>query len=173
MKSLLMMKIKGRALMEHNDSSTIPIDLFKPHHVTHRIFLGPKFLFSLYHKRDSEHETSREFVRYITANDLPYRQLIVNEHSIDEAATRLKRRSSHKNATRMLTNIEESRLYRLESLPEDVFEKARKRFIEGDDKDASFTDFLIATHMDALEVEHIATYDPHFDTLGVNSIPYR
>lgn len=155
-----------------NSGSSISVDLFKPQELTHRIFLGPKFLFSLYHNRDEDHETSSAFLHYIAESSLPYRQLIVNDHAIDEAATRLKRRSSHQNATRMLTNIEQSRLYRFESISRDVFEEARKKFIDWDDKDASFTDFLIATHMAELEVECIATYDAHFDTFGLNTIPY-
>ena len=46
-------------------------------------------------------------------------------------------------------------------------------FVEWTDLDASFTDFVVAAHMDALEVDHILTYDRHYDAFDVTTLPYR
>jgi hypothetical protein len=46
-------------------------------------------------------------------------------------------------------------------------------FVEWTDLDASFTDFIVATHMEALEIDHILTYDRHYDAFYVTTLPYR
>lgn len=34
------------------------------------------------------------------------------------------------------------------------------------------TDFIIASHMEELDIDHIATYDSHFGTFDVTTVPY-
>ena len=53
--------------------------------------------------------------------------------------------------------LNESTVYRFESVSEDVFSDARATFIDWTDLDASFTDFVVAAHMEELEVDHILT----------------
>lgn len=110
---------------------------------------------------------------FVRDGDLPYRRLIVNDHILDEAATRLKKQASMRNAASFLTTLDESTLYQFETVPEDVFDDAKATFVEWNDLDASFTDFAVAAHMDELVVDHILTYDRHFDALDVTTLPYR
>ncbi|MUV59398.1 hypothetical protein GJ634_00825 [Halobacterium sp. CBA1126] len=119
------------------------------------------------------HAVSRAFMAFVRDGDLPYRRLIVNDHIVDEAATRLKKQASMRNAATFLTTIDESTLYQSESVPEDAFEDAKSTFIEWTDLDASLTDFTVAAHMQALEVDHILTYDRHYDAFDVTTLPYR
>lgn len=104
------------------------------------------------------------------SGDLPYRQFIVNEHAFDEAATRLKKRASIRYAELLFRAVEESDLFRFERVPTDAFEQAAARFTEWDDNDASFTDFVVACHMEKLGVDHIATYYQLFDIVTVPHI---
>lgn len=104
---------------------------------------------------------------------IPYRYLIVNDHIVDEAATRLKKRASIRMASSFLTTLEDSRLYQTEYVPEEVFEEATNTFIEWTDLNASFTDFVVAQHMSELEIDHIGTYDQHYDAFDVTTLPYR
>lgn len=67
---------------------------------------------------------------------------------------------------------QESELFRFERVPDATFEQARTRFLEWDDNDASFTDFVIATHMTAMDVDHIATYDRHYQLFDLATIPH-
>ncbi|MFC7227958.1 type II toxin-antitoxin system VapC family toxin [Salinirubellus salinus] len=152
---------------------TVTPEHFRPGHVRHQVVVGPKFLYALFNPRDQMHAVSRAFLTFLRDGDLPYRRLIVNEHIVDEAATRLKKQASMRNATSFLTTLDESALYQLESVPETVFTDAKATFIEWADLDASFTDFIVATHMDALEVNHILTYDRHYDAFDVATLPYR
>lgn len=48
---------------------------------------------------------------FVCDGDLPYRRLIVNDHIVDEAATRLKKQASMQNAVSFLTTLDESALY--------------------------------------------------------------
>jgi len=110
---------------------------------------------------------------FVRDGNLPYRRLIVNDHIVDEAATRLKKQASMRNAATFLTTLDKSDLYQLESVTPGVFSDATDTFIEWTDLDASLTDFIVASHMAELEVDHILTYDRHYDAFDVTTLPYR
>jgi len=152
---------------------TVTAEHFRPGNVRHQVLVGPKFLYALFNPQDQLHAVSRAFMAFVRDGDLPYRRLIVNDHIVDEAATRLKKQASMRNAATFLTTIDESTLYQSESVPEDAFEDAKATFIEWTDLDASLTDFTVAAHMEALEVDHILTYDRHYDAFDVTTLPYR
>lgn len=152
---------------------TVTAEHFRPGHVRHQVIIGPKFLYALFNPRDRMHPVSRAFMTFVRDGDLPYRRLIVNDHIVDEAATRLKKQASMQNAASFLTTLDESTLYQFESVSETVFDDAKATFVEWTDLDASFTDFVVAAHMDQLEVDHILTYDQHYDAFDVTTLPYR
>lgn len=160
----------GRSI--ETEVGRVSVTDFEPGHLTHRVFLGPKFLFAFFNKNDELHGASRAIAEFARSGDLPYRQFIVNEHSLDEAATRLKKRASLRYAELLFRAVEESDLFRFERVPANAFEQARNRFIEWDDNDASFTDFVIACHMDEMGVDHIATYDSHYQLFDVVTVPH-
>ena len=54
-----------------------------------------------------------------------------------------------------------------------VFDDATATFVEWTDLDASLTEFVVAAHMDAVGVDHILTYDRHYDAFDVTTLPYR
>jgi len=152
---------------------TVTAEHFRPGSIRHQAVCGPKFLYALFNPKDEMHPVSRAFMAFVRDGDLPYRRLIVNDHIVDEAATRLKKQASMRNATTFLTTLDESDLYQLESVSPDVFNDAIDTFIEWTDLDASLTDFIVASHMDELEVDHILTYDRHYDAFDVTTLPYR
>ncbi|WP_254535941.1 type II toxin-antitoxin system VapC family toxin [Halomarina litorea] len=146
---------------------------FRPGHVRHQVVVGPKFLYALFNPRDQMHAVSRAFMTFVRGGDLPYRRLIVNDHIVDEAATRLKKQASLQNAIAFLTTLDESTLYHVEFVSEAIFDDAVETFITWTDLDASLTDFIVASHMAELEVDHILTYDSHYDAFDVTTLPYR
>jgi predicted nucleic acid-binding protein len=152
---------------------TVTAEHFRPGQVRHQVVVGPKFLYALFNPQDQMHAVSRAFMAFVRDGDLPYRRLIVNDHIVDEAATRLKKQASMRNAASFLTTLDESTLYQFESVSEDVFDDATATFVEWTDLDASFTDFVVAAHMDELAVDHILTYDRHYDAFDVTTLPYR
>ncbi len=156
------------------DTDTGPVSAgdFEPERLTHRVFLGPKFLFAFFNPNDELHGASRALAEFARSGDLPYRQFIVNEHALDEAATRLKKRALLRYAELLFKAVDESGLFRFERVPDEAFEQGRDRFIEWDGNDASFTDFVISSHMEELGVDHIATYDRHYQLFDVVTIPH-
>lgn len=152
---------------------TVTAEHFRPGTVRHRVFVGPKFLYALFAPSDQLHTVARAFMEFVRDGDLPYRRLVVNDHVVDEAATRLKKQVSVRNAAAFLTTLDDSDLYRLELVTSDVFADAKATFLEWTDLDASFTDFLVAAQMDDLEIEHVLTFDRHYDSFEVTTLPYR
>jgi predicted nucleic acid-binding protein len=152
---------------------TVTAEHFRPGHVRHQVVVGPKFLYALFNPQDQLHAVSRAFMTFVRDGDLPYRRLIVDDHIVDEAATRLKKQASMRNAASFLATLDESTLYQFESVSEDVFDGAKATFVEWTDLDASLTDFTVAAHMESLEVDHILTYDRHYDAFDVTTLPYR
>ncbi|MFC3957520.1 hypothetical protein [Halovivax cerinus] len=75
-------------------------------------------------------------------------------------------------ASTFLQTLEERDLYRFESAPELVFLDARESVLEWTDLNASVTDFVVATHVVDLGIDHIATYDRHYDSVDVATLPY-
>lgn len=152
---------------------TVTAEHFRPGDVRHQVVVGPKFLYALFNPLDQMHSVSRAFMTFVRDGELPFRRLILNDHIVDEAATRLKKQASMRNAALFLTTIEESTLYQFESVDGGVFEEATLTFLEWTDQDASLTDFIIAAHMEELEIDHILTFDRHFDAFDVTSLPYH
>lgn len=151
---------------------TVTPSHFQPGDIRHQVFLGPKFCYALFNPQDQMHVVSRAFMDFVGAGDLPYRRLLVNEHIVDEAATRLKKRASIRHAATFVESLEESNVFRLEPVPEAAFDTATHRFVEWTDLGASFTDFIVAAHMAAAEVDHLLTYDRHFDAFELTTLPY-
>ncbi|WP_233204222.1 type II toxin-antitoxin system VapC family toxin [Halegenticoccus soli] len=152
---------------------TVTAEHFRPGRVRHQAVVGPKFLYALFNPRDQMHTVSRAFMTFVRDGELPYRRLVVNDHIVDEAATRLKKQASMRNAAAFVTTLDESDLYQFESVSEDVFNEARETFVEWTDLNASFTDFVVASHMNHLEIDHILTYDRHYDAFEVTPLPYH
>jgi predicted nucleic acid-binding protein len=152
---------------------TVTPEHFRPGHVRHRVGVGPKFLAALFAPQDQMHTVSKSFIRFLRDGELPYRRLVVNDHIVDEAATRLKKKSSMQNAARFLETLDDSDLYRLESVSEAVFTESREMFLEWTDLGASLTDFVVARHMASLDIDHVLTYDQHYDAFDLTTLPYR
>jgi predicted nucleic acid-binding protein len=152
---------------------TVTVAHFEPASVRHQVVLGPKFLYALFNPRDQMHSVSRAFMDFVRDGDLPYRRLVVNDHIVDEAATRLKKQASMRNATVFLNAVDDSELYRFESVSTDIFEEGTETFRQWTDLDASLTDFVVTAHMDDLGIDYILTYDSHYDAFDVTTLPYR
>lgn len=152
---------------------TVTAEHFRPANVRHEVVVGPKFLYALFAPRDRMHGVARAFMTFVRDGDLPYRHLVVNEHVVDEAATRLQKQASIRNAATFLSTLDESTVYQHERVPDEAFEAAKRTFAEWTDLDASFTDFVVAEQMDSLGIDYIATFDSDYEAFDVTTLPYR
>ncbi|MFB6084930.1 MAG: type II toxin-antitoxin system VapC family toxin [Halorientalis sp.] len=133
--------------------------------------LGPKFLYALYNPDEEFHDVAYGFLTFVRNEALPYRRFVVNEHVIDEAATRLKKRADGPRAEAFLQALDESGYFDIARLDMKTFEAVRTRFRNWDDNTASFTDFTIGVQMETNELEHVMTFDSDLDLFDVTTHP--
>lgn len=133
--------------------------------------LGPKFLYALYDPDEAFHDVAYAFLAFVRDEVLPYRRFVVNEHVVDEAATRLKKRAGMPQATAFLDALEDSTYFAVVPLEAETFHQVRTRFREWDDNDASFTDFTIGVQMAARGLDHVMTFDSDLATFDVRTHP--
>lgn len=145
---------------------------FQPEGVRHQAMVGPKFVYALFNPRDRMHIVARTFLDFVRDGSLPFRRLVINDDTVDEAATQLKRRASMGNPGKFLAVLDESALYHFEPTPAETLGLSMTRFSEWSDLEASFTDFVIATHMEELEIDHLLTFDRHFEAFEMTTLPY-
>lgn len=129
--------------------------------------LGPKFLYALYNPDEEFHDIAYAFLTFVREEQLPYRRFVVNEHIIDEAATRLKKRADMACVTTFLSAVETSDFFDIVPLDSEAFEYVRERFVDWDDNAASFTDFAIGVQMERHGFEHIMTFDSDLEMFDV------
>lgn len=139
-------------------------------------FVDSSALFALFHPKDDCHESARAFHDHVREGHLPYRRLVTNDYVLDEVATRLRRRVNHSRAVQALETVEESELYTVEFTHEEIVTAAITRFREYGDQQLSFTDCVIATHMQSESrgppLDHLLTYDGDFDVFGFTAVPH-
>lgn len=133
--------------------------------------LGPKFVYAMFDPEVDAHAVAYAFLTYVRDEALPYRRFVLNEHTVDEAATRLKKRAGMGHARSFVDTLERSELFELTTLSVDTFDRAIQRFSDWDDNAASFTDFTIGTQMESLELSHLMTFDSHLDMFDVHTYP--
>lgn len=133
--------------------------------------LGPKFLYALYNPDEEFHGVAYAFLAFVRDEALPYRRFVVNEHVIDEAATRLKKRAGMPEATAFLDALEESTYFAVVPLEDETFQHVRTRFRAWDDNDAAFTDFTIGVQMEDRDLDHVMTFDSDLDLFDVRTYP--
>lgn len=134
-------------------------------------FLGPKFLYALYNPDDGFHDLAYAFLTFVREERLPYRRFVVNEHVVDEAATRLKKRATHDRAAAFLDAVDASEYFSLAELESTTFEAVRERFVDWGDNGASFTDFTIGVQMDLRDIDHVMTFDSDLELFDVTTHP--
>jgi len=133
--------------------------------------LGPKFLYALYNPDEAFHDIAYAFLTFVREEQLPYRRFVVNEHIIDEAATRLKKRADMACVESFLLAIETSDFFDIVPLDADTFECVRERYMDWDDNSASFTDFTIGVQMERHGIEHIMTFDSDLELFDITVYP--
>jgi predicted nucleic acid-binding protein len=94
------------------------------------------------------------------------RRFLTSEYIVDETATLLLRRHSHKAASDFLDSIERSEALRLEWIGPERFFAGASFFRRHGDKEWSFTDCISFTLMRELRIREAFTTDHHFEQAG-------
>ncbi|SEO32151.1 Predicted nucleic acid-binding protein, contains PIN domain [Halorientalis persicus] len=144
---------------------------FQPYNgnYTTSLVIGPKFLVSVFRTNHSNDEESRKgrfaekLLTLIRDEELPFRQLLVTHHTLDEAATRLKKKAQPSDAFDCVTTVRESKVYCLTDLDVDTFDSACTDFTKYGDHGGAMTDFINKAFVEVQTTDYIATWDDHYE----------
>ncbi|MFW6197096.1 MAG: type II toxin-antitoxin system VapC family toxin [Thermoplasmatota archaeon] len=98
-------------------------------------------------------------------------KFVTIDYVLDEAVTLIRRRTgSHELAVKMIEMIKDSEWVRLEFVDEEVVKKAISKYVEFEDKELSFTDWVSAVQIDEMGYDGIISFDSDFDGIGLDRI---
>lgn len=137
------------------------------------LFVDSSALFAYFYPGDAHHDDATAFFDGLRRGRLPYRPLFVDDYVLDETVTLLAKYSTHAAASAALDSLYDGGVFRFESVTNPVLEAAVESFHEFDDHDElSFTDHVVIAHCDALDVDHVYSYDDDFDAFEPVRIPH-
>jgi predicted nucleic acid-binding protein len=144
---------------------------FKPYRdrYTSVVCAGPKFLASMFVSNASNDEERRKerfagkLLGLIREDELPYSRVVINNHVLDEAATRLKKKHCFEDAYDCVNTVRESMLIEVRTLSENDLNDAYESFMKFDDHEGAMTDFLNKTFVEASETPYVAVWDDHYE----------
>jgi predicted nucleic acid-binding protein len=114
--------------------------------------------------RESRKERFAEkLLRLIREDELPYSKIVLNDHVLDEAATRLKKKHCFEDASDCVNTVRESKLVEIRTLSPDELNRSYEAFVDFDDHGGAMTDFLNKTFVEASETPYVAVWDDHYE----------
>lgn len=149
---------------------------------TDTVVVGQKFLASIFYSFDRDtpgnsdeeirkRDFSHKFIQGIKDSELPFERIIVNQHTIDEAATHLKRNYSTGEAINCVQIVRSSDVFEIASVDSELFIEVCERFDSWSDQDGSFTDFVIGVQSELNNRRCIATWDSHYTPFDLELLP--
>ena len=121
-------------------------------------------------KKDKDHKRAQEIFSDIR-NGRKYVKPITNEFVLDETITLVRKRTKRHNlAVKIADFIMKTRNIDFQWVKEDDVEKALKDYRRYDDKDLSFTDWVLVSHIKRNGMKQIIAFDRHFDQVGLERI---
>lgn len=147
------------------------LEHFKPYsaNYTQHLSMGPKFISSIFHTNPTgegkrKQLFSQSLLTWIKDGDLAYKRILVSQHAFDESATRLKKKSSTKDAIDCVQTILSSEIFEVRGADYEEFESACETFCEYDDHDGAMTDFITKTFTENTKTSYLATWDSHYQS---------
>lgn len=140
----------------------------EPIRYTERVVVGPKFLASLFRSKNSNKEKrhkhcfAAKLIEFIRDEEIAYRDIRVNQHVLDEAATSLKDKSKPGDAFKCVETVCSSELFTIDQVSEETYSTACNLFMKYDDHGGAFTDFVTAAYTTNHSASYLATWDSHY-----------
>lgn len=135
---------------------------------TQFVCVGPKFLASVFVTTPANEDErrrrrfARKLVELVGDGELPFTRVAVNDHVVDEAATRLKKKHGHADAVECVNRVRESTVVEIRSVSCAELDAACDAFVAFDDHGGAMTDFLTKAFVEQSALSHVATWDKHY-----------
>lgn len=139
--------------------------------MTRPLFVDTGAFYARADSDDDHHEAAVRLFGAIRSGDRQYRPLYSSQAVLSELATLCLYRLGHDVATRTLTAIRESDVFRILPIDRSIFAAAAERFDTYDDQEISFVDQTTAVIADERDVQHLFGFDDDFQTLGFTLVP--
>jgi hypothetical protein len=136
-----------------------------------KLFIDTGAFVAKHNKKDVNHEKATNTFQEILKGEAGVTRMYTSDYIVDEAVTvALARTRSHKDAVEVGEAIINSKAVEILKVDEDIFQKAWKIFKDYEEG-FSFTDCTSFALMKNYEINHVFTFDDHFDILGFRRIP--
>src|SRR5262249_48932073 len=131
------------------------------------VFMDTSGFLALWDASDEHHAHA---LRLQSELNLHKRRFLTTDYIVDETATLLLVRHSHRAAADFLETTLETKVLCLEWIDSDRFHAAAELFRRHEDKQWSFTDCVSFTLMRELKLRDAFTSDRHFRQAGLNPL---
>jgi predicted nucleic acid-binding protein len=133
-----------------------------------RLFVDTSAWFALNARNDAHHKRAKAFLHTLKSEPV---LLITNDYIIDETATLLRLKVSHRSAVAFLSLFSRSRQIVREQATAEHVERAEAIFSRYSDKLWSFTDCVSFAFMEAKGLKDAFTFDANFSHFGMRVHP--
>ena len=134
-----------------------------------RYLVDTGFFVAFLNEKDTHHEDAQRVFSECLGGRDP--KLITTDYVLDEAVTLIRRRTGrHELAVKIIEMINDSDWVELEFVDKEVVKKAVSKYVEFEDKELSFTDWVSAVQIDEMGYGGIISFDSDFDGIGLDRI---
>ena len=135
------------------------------------VIVDTGMFFAYYYEPAEQHSRAREALDHIVSGELPYGPLFTTQAVLSELATLLLRKSTHDEATRVITELRESESFNKLVVDRATFDAAAEQFEQYDDQTISFVDHTTAVLAAERDIDYVLGFDSDFQTLGFTRVP--
>ena len=127
--------------------------------------------FAYYYEAAEQHTRARDTLDAIVRGELSFGPLFTTQAVLSELATLLRRKSTHNEAIRAVTEIHDSESFNRLVVDRATFDTALEQFEQYDDQTISFVDHTTAVLAAERDIDHVLGFDVDFQTLGFTRVP--
>lgn len=127
--------------------------------------------FAYYYASAEQHTRARDTLDAIVSGELSFGPLFTTQAVLSELATLLRRKSTHDEAIRAVTEIHDSGSFNRLVVDRATFDRALEQFEQYDDQTISFVDHTTAVLAAERDIDHVLGFDADFQTLGFTRVP--
>lgn len=146
-----------------------------------RIYIGREFLKYRYHEDTADDTTVtkqnyiNEFFELVAEIETPFQELHITHSTLTEVAIWLHRNQSEDTAEQCLTEASGDSPIVVKSATDEVFQSAIEAFVDDENKNPNFGEYLDYAMMQEYDIEYILTWDSDFHRFNdeVTLLPHK
>lgn len=135
------------------------------------LFIGKRALEAIFYTETNDlneeseirKKYSKEFLKYIIEDEIPFRQIHLTRETLNIAVTSLgHRQNDRKGADRCLTTVRESDVFQIHHCTSVEYDRVARSFLEYDPRTISIQEAVLAVLAQENGIAHLLTWDSDF-----------